>query len=386
VFTTVSERSGHLAPCAGNAHSFEPTPLPPDLSLNPEQWRQVADAEFTLGQLQGHLDQSDWPQGLIRLAALQEAVASSQLEGWDLSLRDALWWQLDGSVDELRSRAGALRLTHQHADLLMETLQAPDRQDLRELHARLYRTVQGREAQAGQLRSSLIWLGPRGTTAQDAPYVPPAPAGLPDHIRQLEVFQKTASHWPRLVLAGLLYYQIETLHPFLDGSGRLARSVMIHILGGGRDRMATLLLRPSRLWQRSTAEHFRQLQSLREHGDYETWIAAFAGSIKQSALEAISLLGSVTRWQDEADQKLLEDLPGQRKVGGHLFRFLPAQPIVDVSTVAERCGRNFANANILMQRLVEIGLLQEITGRRRNRRYVAPGLIDVLGEGLSSPL
>lgn len=376
MFSAVSARSGRLQSCAGDAQSFEPTPLPPDLSLSPMQWRHVTEAERALGQLLGRLERTRWPQGLVRLAALQEAVASSQLEGRHLTLHEALWWQLDPTAEQLQTKAGALRLTLEHAQVLQRSSVAPDPGSL---HAQLYQQVQGRDARAGEMRSSLIWLGPRGSTARDAPFVPPAPAGLQEHVSHLTSYLRQAASWPRLVHAALVYYQVETINPFLDGSGRVARTMLLQLLNAGDTTNAMLLLRPSRLWS-SGPEHFHQLQRLREHGNYEVWIEEFARSMSQCARAAMNLLEGVDTWFHNARKQLEVELPGQRHVATRLLQELVARPLMDVTTAAALCERNFANANILIQRLVAIGLLHEISRRRRNRRYVAPGLTCLLGD------
>jgi Fic family protein len=340
------------------------------------------DAERSLGRLQGLLEGTDWPQGLLRLTALQEAAASARLEGGHFPLSDLLWWELDGRVNELRSSTGALRLASQHAEMLLngpETLA----QDLESLHQGLYRNVRGRDGQAGKLRTSLIWLGPKGSTAQDAPYVPPAPEQLRQHVDGLSDFLTQASAWPRVVHAALSYYQVESLQPFLDGSGRIARILLVNSLAGKDAHSSAVLLRPSLLWTKNTAEHFGQLQMLREHGSFEEWISVFSKSIEQSCSQALELMNRVTSWFTQTRRKISDQLPNQRQIAMAILSALPGQPLLSIESAANLCNRNFANANIVVQRLVGLGLLREITGRKRNRRFVAPSLMLALEEEIT---
>jgi Fic family protein len=337
------------------------------------------DAERSLGRLQGLLEGTDWPRDLLRLAALQEAAASARLEGGHFPLSDLLWWELDGRVNELRSNTGALRLASQHASVLLNRPQA-SKQDLEALHQSLYRNVRGRDGEAGRLRTSLIWLGPKGSTAQDAPYVPPAPEQLHQHVGSLSEFLKQASDWPRVVHAALSYYQAESLQPFLDGSGRIARILLVNSLADEDAHSSAVLLRPSLLWTKNTAQHFGQLQMLREHGSFETWISVFAKSIEQSCSEAAELINRVTAWLAQTRRKVSEELPNQRHIAMAILGALPGQPLLSIESAANLCNRNFANANIVVQRLVGLGLLREIIGRRRNRRFVAPFLMHALEE------
>ncbi len=381
MFSNVSARSGSLQRRERAVITFEPAALPPsDLSLSPLQWRSVTDAERAIGRLQGLLEGTAWPRSLAKLAVLQEAIASARLEGQTLQLSDLLWWELDGRVTELGPQAGALRLASQHAQLLY--LLDPNRplHDLSQLHKKLYRNVRGRDAVAGQLRDAVIWLGPRGSTATDAPFVPPGPEMLSKHIKQLEAFVEQARQWPRVVHAALAYYQAETLQPFLDGSGRVARILLTSCLLESGTRSSTLLLRPSLLWTRDTAAHFRRLQSLREHGDFEEWITAFSRSIEHSCQQATSLLHRVSAWLTGARHAVLRELPNQRHAAIQILDAMPARPLIDIQAAAEMSERNFANANIVVQRLLRLGILKEITGRRRNRRFVAPGLLEALEE------
>ncbi len=378
MFTTVVPRGGRLVTHRSGARCYEPSPLPPspDLSLSPAQWRRVTDAERALGRLEGKLQGTRWAPALVQLTALQEAVAAARLDGGHLELRQLLWWQLDGERAEVGGHTGALRLAAQHATLVVEAGSL----DIESIHARLFQHVQGREGRGGQLRSSVIWLGKRGSTVRDAPYVPPSPTGLREHVASLSRYLSESAQWPRLVHSALAYYQAETLHPFLDGSGRVARILLVRCLAGAENSTAPILLRPSLVWARNSREHFELLQRLRAQGDFEGWIAEFSGSIHRASEHASSLVSKVESWLQESADRVLHDLPGQRPVATQLLEALPGTPLIDVPQVAEICDRNFANANILTQRLVKLGLLEEITGRRRNRRFVSPGLLKAIDE------
>ena len=345
-------------------------------------------AERSLGRLSGFAETLADPGGLAQLALRAEVVVSGSLDGAAVSLTDLLLWELDGlhGFDREQRFRGEVRMAGNGVDAENWGLRQVAGGDgistvlMMQLHARLFKGLRSRESGAGQLRRSEIWIGPTGSTLATAAYVPPPPDMVPDLMRSLERFiQADAPSLPPLVGAACIYYQLEAIHPFLDGSGRLAR-LMVPLILHRQGVALPQLLGLSARFARDRTEHFRRLQLVRERGDWENWVVYFLREIRTAADDAVSRLSSAQQLR-QGHRKLIEKhLGGSAAAALCVVDSLLVQPLVSVDSVARIAGRTFANANLLVRRLEEMGLLREVTGRRRNRRFCCEAYVRLLEE------
>ena len=359
--------------------AFEPTPLPPPgLRLNGVTHRALSEADRALGFLYGQIAARETARDLIGMACRREAVASCQLDGSRITLRDLLWWELDGNkADRLGVPGGEARICANYAEAIGSMLpkvnqvqeEAVSQGGLCALHKAIFSRLRGRDDRPGEFRRTIIWLGPAGSTAATAHFVPPLPQSIPEQVDRLQAFWRSETPLPPLARIALVFLQLESLHPFVDGSGRVSRLCLLRLLHSAHGPWPQLLT-PSAAMAADLGEHFRYQQRARLLGEWEGWIRYFARRLEEAAEAAAGRLERMDAELQEHEARVAQHMAGLRQTARALLRELVSRPLITVSDVARICGRTFANANLLVGRLEELGLLQEITGRRRNRRFL----------------
>ena len=360
---------------------YEPPPLPPPgLRLDDAAYRALSEADRALGFLHGRIEARNTARDLVAMACRREAVASCRLDGSRITLRDLLWWEVDGNkADRLGASRGEARICSNYAAALRsmlpgssgegEEMEVISRRGLSSIHRSLFKGLRGRDDRPGQFRNTPIWLGPAGSTIATAHFVPPRPQGMAAHIERLQAFWRSDSPLPPLARVALAYLQLESLHPFVDGSGRVSRLCLVRMLQSVHGPWPQLLV-PSETMAAEIGDHFQQQQRVRQEGDWEGWIRYFAHRLREAAEAGVDRLARMDAAVREHEARINEHMTGLRTTAGGLLRELVSHPLITVSDVAGICGRTFANANLLVGRLEKLGLLREITGRRRNRRFL----------------
>ena len=381
-----SERAGRVERHSEGNLAFFPNPLPPRIKVGPSLWHRLGEAERALGWISGRAAELDGAAPYAGLALRKEAVLSARLEGSQVALSDLLWFSLDGARAEgLQSARGVVQaaLNYVHA---AETLLAAVRRKgfstviIRQAHQTLYGGLKGRDETPGNYRSSEIWIGPSGCTAHDARFVPPPCQQVPRMMQELDQFLEQNRTMPALVAAGLLYYQLETVHPFVDGNGRVAR-LSVQLFLGGEPGLWPQFVSFASVFGRDPRDHFERLQGVRLQGDWEGWIDYFLGSVREAAEDGGKLLAWLIRLRSEHRQLLRKELGGTARPAMALLDSLFSQPLTSVAAASEITGRTFANTNNLISRLESWGLLTETSGRRRHRRFCYQPFLDFLQNG-----
>ena len=362
--------------------AYEPPALPPPgLRLDGAAHRALSEADRALGFAYGRAAARDTARDLIAMACRREAVASCRLEGSRITLGDLLWWELDGErADGLGVPRGEARICSNYAAALGSMLPGPmggsagetellSRRGLSSIHQSLFKGLRGRDDRPGRFRDTLIWLGPAGSTVDTAHFVPPGPQGIPEQVDRLEAFWRSDSPLPPLARIALAYLQLESLHPFVDGSGRVSRLCLVRMLQTVHGPWPQLLV-PSERIAAGIGDHFRHQQRVRQEGNWEGWIVYFARRLGEAAEASVDQLGRMDAVLQDHEARIDQHMSGLRTTAGRLLRELTSRPLITVSDVAGICGRTFANANLLVGRLEKLGMLREITGRRRHRRFL----------------
>ena len=357
--------------------AYYPKPLPDTVELTPEATRLLADAEAALGRLAGAGRLLPNPHLLIRPYVLSEALASTRIEGTRASLAgvleaEATGRRTDPDIEEVLNYVRAMEAGLARLSRLPFSMRL-----ICELHAILLRGVRGRERQPGELRTTQNWIGPPGATLDSASFVPPPPAELGPLLSDWECFVHGPTTIPALVQSGLLHYQFETIHPFLDGNGRLGRlAIVFHLVL--RERLPSPLLYLSPYLERNRSEYYDRLQGVRERGDLDGWLTFFLRGVEVQANDAVTRAERLVDLREDYRARVMDVTRSQAVA---LVDVVFAHPILTAQLVEANLDVQRPTALRMLGQLTEIGILAEMgPGPRRQRRFVASELLAVLEE------
>jgi len=365
-------RAGRYVQQPTGYRAFVPAPLPPDppLRLDGELRDLLSQADYALGRLDGAVLTLPNPDLFVFMYVRKEAVLSSQIEGTQSSLQNLLAAEaqlLDPDApSDVAEVVNYVKAMNHGLDRLAE-LPVSVRL-IREIHAVLMKGVRGGKLTPGELRTSQNWIGPPGCTLREATFVPPPPHEVPQALSDLERFLHSESPLPVLVQVGLVHAQFETIHPFLDGNGRIGR-LLITFLLTEKKRLARPVLYLSHYFKRHRAEYYERLQAVRDEGNWEGWFGFFLRGVAEVAAEATQTAAAILRMREDYRSRITEKLGRAAGNGHRVMEKLFNHPIVTVANVRKWLNVTPAGANQLVNRLVDVGLLREITGYVRNRRF-----------------
>jgi Fic family protein len=324
-----------------------------------------------LGRLDGSVLTLPNPDLFVFMYVRKEAVLSSQIEGTQSSLHDLLAAEADifdehvpRDVDEVVNYVRAMK----HGLARLAELPVSVRL-IREIHVELMRGVRGGRLQPGELRRSQNWIGPGGCTLATASFVPPPHEDLPRILGDLEHFLHDETEGlPPLIKIALAHVQFETIHPFLDGNGRVGRLLITFLLTeSGILHKPVLYL--SHYFRAHRQTYYEHLQAVRDHGAWEEWLVFFLKGVIEVAMEATETARRIQLLREQHRSAITEKL-GRAAANGHrVLESLFDRPIATVADVRSLTGTTYAAANNVVARLVDIGVLVEMTGYVRNRRF-----------------
>ena len=367
-----SKRAGSYVTQPTGYRAFIPLPLPPipPLELDGALRASLSEADFALGKLNGAVLTLPNPNLFVFMYVRKEAVLSSQIEGTQSTLQNLLSAEAElfdadtpTDVNEVLSYVRAM----DHGLARLKELPVSVRL-IRELHAELMRDARGGQLTPGELRTSQNWIGPAGGSIRDASFVPPPPHEAAVALSDLELFLHAPTLLPPLVRVALAHAQFETIHPLLDGNGRLGRLLITFLLTEKRllDRPVLYL---SHHFKRHRAEYYDRLQAVRDAGDWEAWLMFFLRGVAAVSGEATETAAAILRMREHF-RTLITDRLGRAAGNGHrVMDKLFDHPVVTVATVRAWLGVTQTASNTLVNRLAEIGVLREVTGYARNRRF-----------------
>ncbi|MGI5819367.1 MAG: Fic family protein [Armatimonadota bacterium] len=374
-------RSGrYIAQPQGYA-AFIPSPLPPDppVEMDAEMWQLLSQADRALGRLDGATDILPNPDLFVAMYVRKEAVLSSQIEGTQASLEDVIEYEAAGGnghhpedVSEVVNYVAAMNLGLTRLAELPLSLRL-----IREIHERLLKDVRGQHRSPGEFRDSQNWIGPEGAGIHDAVFVPPPPHELMGVLGEWEEYVHSDGDMPDLVRIGLAHAQFETIHPFLDGNGRVGR-LLITFLLCSHGVLQRPLLYTSYFFKRHRQEYYSLLQSTRDEGDWEGWLKFFLRGVRETAEEATGTARAILAYREDAQVRISENLPMTAGNALTLLDRLFEKPVLSVNHAADALGVAFPTASRLVVSLEELGILQEMTGQSRYRRFIHRPYVDLL--------
>jgi Fic family protein len=366
--------------------AFIPVTLPPAkpvLELRGDSDDLLRAAEEALGRLElaGEMVPSvDWfIYGFVR----KEAVVSSQIEGTQATLVDLLEFEAQGAeptgpdadVREVCNYLEALDFARNQ--LTTEGGLPLSMRLLNQTHALLMQGVRGADRLPGEVRRSQNWIG--GTRPGNAAFVPPPPHVLPELLTEFEKYMHVSNDLPELVRAGLLHVQFETIHPYLDGNGRIGR-LLVTLLLEQWGLLSRPLLYLSLYFKRHRDEYYRRLAAVRTEGDWEGWTRFFLDAVATIATEAVASARDLFALF-AADRARVLTSPSSSVMAARLFETLPEHPIVNIAAVMDLLSTTRPTANKAITTLVGAGVLAETSGKRRDRTFGYSAYLDLLREG-----
>lgn len=378
-----SIRAGRYVRQPTGYRAFMPATLPPSPPISIDGRLQVllSQADRALGRLDGSIHTLPHPDLFVFMYVRKESVLSSQIEGTQSSLQDLLAAEAEiltssrpHDVSEVINYVKAMNYGLQRLATLPVSVRL-----IREIHERLIANVRGSQLTPGDVRISQSWIGPGGCTLNEATYVPPPPNEIPQALSQLESFLHTDSDLPLLVKIGLAHVQFETIHPFLDGNGRVGR-LLITFLLCEKGVLAKPVLYLSYYFKRFRSEYYERLQAVRDRGEWEEWLAFFLKGIIEVSNEATDTARKILALREEHRSQITAKLGRAAGNGHRVLEYLYKHPIVSVHDVQEVTKTTYVTANQVVARLTQEGILREITGHMRNRQFQYQPYVELFSE------
>lgn len=376
-------RAGQYVSQPTGYRAFLPAALPPEppIRFTEELQALLSEAALALGRLDGSIQTLPNSDLFVYMYVRKEAVLSSQIEGTQSSLQDLLAAEASrlkphrNDVHEVVNYVRAMN----HGLARLPELPVSIRL-IREIHAELLQGARGSHLRPGELRTSQNWIGPPGCTLNEAIFVPPPPHEVPAALGKLETFLHNPNRLPSLVWIGLAHAQFETIHPFLDGNGRVGRLLITFLLCEQK-----VLLKPvlylSHFFKQHRQAYYEHLQSVRDKGTWEEWLDFFLRGVVEVSNGATNTARAILALREEHRHLIIENFGRAAGNGHRLLEHLYERPIVAVSDVQRLTGTTYPAANNLVARMVNNRILSEFTGQTRNRMFQYQSYIDLFHKG-----
>ena len=363
--------------------AFIPRPLPPEpaLDLSGPIQPLLERALLALGRLDSISTMLPDTDLFLYSYVRKEAVLSSQIEGTQSSLSDLLLFEMEQApgapLDDVVEVSGYVNALEHGLARMRDGFPLSSRL-IREVHAKLLARGRGSNKDPGEFRRSQNWIG--GTRPGNAVFVPPPHSAVAGCISDLERFlHGDGDDLPTLIKAALAHLQFETIHPFLDGNGRVGRLLITLILCHA-GVLSEPLLYLSLYLKQNRAEYYRLLDAVRHDGDWEAWIEFFLAGVEQTANSAVSTAKQLAA-VFSADRELIQKQGRRAGSALRVCEALASRPILTLPNTTRRTGLSFPGASDGMKLLTELGIVRELTGNKRNRVYAYDRYLTLLAEG-----
>lgn len=361
----------------GEYWAFVPDPLPPPLDLEISTVNRLSSAERALGELNGIGQMLPNPYLLIGPFLRREAVSSSRIEGTATNFEQLLLFEAvpanqssTSDTQEVVNYVRALEYGLEQIESSPVSLEL-----LCQVHERLLDSVRGEETHPGEFRTVQNRIGRLNQSFADSRYVPPPVAGMHPALAAFEEFIQAADDIPFLIKFALAHYQFEAIHPFEDGNGRVGR-LMISLLLCEHRYLFQPLLYLSSFFEKNREEYMTLLLRVSQHGDWKAWIDFFLEGVAEQSLDAVARSQRLLALRQEYRERMQSgrSSPLAMQLVDELF----ARPAVTTPQARQYLGVTPVSAQRAIERLGSAGILREVTGRRRNRVYMAPEIFAIL--------
>ena len=360
--------------------SFVPSPLPPapPIELTEDIVSLLVKANSQLAVLESVATRIPNVELFVSMYVRKEALMSSQIEGTQATLEDVLDPMLEANTNRNVADVVNYIKATEFAIERLKTLPLCNRL-IRETHAALMEGVRGQEKNPGEFRHSQNWIGGQGSTPKNARYIPPAPDDMLDAMSDLEKYVNADDELDTLIRAALIHYQFETIHPFLDGNGRVGR-LLITLFLMEKKVLTTPALYISYFLKKNRVEYYDRMTEVRTKGNYEQWVKFFLQAIMESAEDATATIDELIVLHD-ANVTIISKLGRAAKNAILVFNYLESNPIIEIRKTAEALGITFNTASSAVNRLVDAGILFQTSDTSRNRTFAYEAYLDILRKG-----
>ena len=368
---------GTLVTATGGAHAFVPHPLPPPIHYDERLVNDLNAAMMAIGQLEGIIRQLPNPYLLVRPLQLREAVASSKIEGTQTELRQLLLFQ---AAEQPEDAPPDVREVDNYTRALAYGVSQPSDRRLtvslvKEMHRLLLDGVRGQHQRPGELRTMQVWISGDGTTIEEARFVPPPPMEVPGLLEDLEHYIERESTLPAPIRLALVHYQFETIHPFNDGNGRSGR-LLIPLLLVRWGLMSQPALYISDFFNLHRDAYVDGLWGVSHLGAWREWIDLFILALRSQALDTFDRATRLLELRQAYDDRYTSGRTSAVML--RLIDMLFERPAVTVPMVEQRLSTTYPTASSWVSRLVDDGILIEVTQRKRNRIFLAREIFAIL--------
>ena len=363
------QRSGeYISNLTGEAmyKSFRPAPLPPVLNMDDEMITQLTSATKALATLDTLSSFIPNMNLFVSMYVRKEALLSSQIEGTQATLEDVLDPLIEKNANQNVADVVNYIKAAEFALERMNTLPLCNRL-IKETHAVLMSGVRGQEKNPGEFRTSQNWIGAAGSSLKNARYIPPNPEDMINAMSDLEKYINSDDSLDVLIQAALLHYQFETIHPFLDGNGRVGR-LLITLFLMEKKVLNSPALYISYYLKKNRVEYYDRMSEVRNKDNYEQWIKFFLNAIKESAIESVDTIKKLSELHNANIEKI-NAMGRAAKNARAVFDYLEQNPIIDIGKTAEELKLAFSTVSLAVNRLVDVGILIKTNNANRNRVF-----------------
>lgn len=375
-----TNRAGKLKRMQSDYECFVPTNLK-DIEINIDLGtdRLIKKAYLLLGRLDGMAITLPDIDLFVSMYVQKEAVISSQIEGTQASLVDVL--QKDRSNEKIKETEEIVNYIKATNDAFNRLSDLPlSMRLIRETHKVLLSNVRGEEKMLGEFRKSQNWIGPRGSTIKTASFIPPAPSEMDTCLIDLEKYIHEEDDIDDLIKIALVHYQFETIHPFLDGNGRMGRLLIIlYLKDKGLIEYPILYL--SYFFKKNRSKYYELLNNVRFKGEFEEWIKFFVEGICEISENSIKSIQDIVQLKAKDTEKIRSVTKGNISHLLSIYDFLLKHPFVEAEDIRNLLGISKPTVNKLLNSLVELEILELVEEKQRYRQYVYKKYVDILSEG-----
>ena len=374
--------SGRVIKAPTGYYAFMPNPLPPTLTWTPKLIELLSNADRALGELAGLGNTLFNPHLLILPFSRREAVLSSQIEGTQSTLSDLYAYEAEqlslfgppSDAHEVHNYVTALEYGLERLQIRPISLRL-----IREVHAKLMQGVRGEHQTPGEFRRSPNWIGSAGATLNTAPYVPPPVYEMKAELYAFEKYLHTEPGYPPLIRLGLMHYQFEAIHPFLDGNGRIGRLLIVLLMVAWKLLPSPLLYLSAYIVE-NRQYYYDLLLQVSQHGVWEEWLQFFLQGVASQSRDAIARARRLQTLREAYRQQFQEGRSSAKLL--QAIDLLFVRPILTIQQIETELGMSFATAGKYASQMQNKGILREITGQARNRVFIA----DTILRAIDAPL
>lgn len=373
-------RSGeYIKNLSGEAEymSFRPSALPPnpELNINDDMLKKLITANNGLTRLETASRLIPNAELFVSMYVRKEALLSSQIEGTQCTLDDVLDPNIDANknlnveevVNYVRAATSALEK--------MKTLPLCNRL-FKEIHQELMAGVRGQEKNPGEFRRSQNWIGPTNCALKDARYIPPNVEDMEIAMSDLEKYINEGKEYDPLIRIALIHYQFETVHPFLDGNGRIGR-LMILLYLIEQKLISKPIIYISYFLKKNQIEYYDRISEVRRNGNYEQWVSFFLEAVAAAAEDALQTVEKLSELH-EKNTWLLPKAKREKDTVRTLFDYIEQYPIIDIGKTADRLALSYNAVSNAVKKLMSLGILRETTNASRNRVFAYDDYLTIL--------